>query len=72
MKEFNLETKKQAILALEIVNNIDFPLIIRPAFTLGGTGGSTVYNIEEFKEKVVWGLNQIPVSEVLIEESIIG
>lgn len=58
--------------ALSIVNNINFPLIIRPAFTLGGTGGSTVYNIEEFKEKVVWGLGQSPTSEVLIEESIIG
>jgi carbamoyl-phosphate synthase large subunit len=58
--------------ALAIVNEISFPLIIRPAFTLGGTGGSTVYNIEEFKEKVVWGLNQSPTSEVLIEESVIG
>lgn len=58
--------------ALSIVNDISFPLIIRPAFTLGGTGGSTVYNIEEFKEKVVWGLNQSPTSEVLIEESVIG
>ncbi len=58
--------------ALLIVNEIDFPLIIRPAFTLGGTGGSTVYNIEEFKEKVIWGLNQSPISEVLIEESVIG
>jgi len=58
--------------ALAIVNDINFPLIIRPAFTLGGTGGSTVYNIEEFKEKVVWGLNLSPVSEVLIEESVIG
>ena len=58
--------------ALAIVKNISFPLIIRPAFTLGGTGGSTVYNIEEFKEKVVWGLNQSPTSEVLIEESVIG
>ncbi|UCE06480.1 MAG: carbamoyl-phosphate synthase large subunit [bacterium] len=58
--------------ALSIVNDISFPLIIRPAFTLGGTGGSTVYNIEEFKEKVIWGLNQSPTREVLVEESIIG
>ncbi len=58
--------------ALAIVNDISFPVIIRPAFTLGGTGGSTVYNIEEFREKVVWGLNQSPISEVLIEESVIG
>ena len=58
--------------ALAIQKNISFPLIIRPAFTLGGTGSSTVYNIEEFKEKVTWGLNLSPTSEVLIEESIIG
>jgi len=58
--------------ALQITEAISFPLIIRPAFTLGGTGGSTVYNIEEFREKVIWGLNQSPVSEILIEESIIG
>ena len=58
--------------ALAIQNNISFPLIIRPAFTLGGTGSSTVYNIEEFKEKVAWGLSLSPTSEVLIEESIIG
>jgi len=58
--------------ALSILNKISFPLIIRPAFTLGGTGGSTVYNIEEFKEKIVWGLNQSPTREVLIEESVIG
>ena len=58
--------------ALEIIKEIDFPFIIRPAFTMGGTGGSTVYNIEEFKEKIIWGLNQSPTNEVLIEESIYG
>jgi len=58
--------------ALAIVNQIGFPLIIRPAFTLGGTGSSTVYNIEEFKEKVAWGLSLSPTREVLIEESVVG
>ncbi|MDZ7318075.1 MAG: carbamoyl-phosphate synthase large subunit [candidate division KSB1 bacterium] len=58
--------------AMAMVGRIPFPLIIRPAFTLGGTGGSTAYNIEEFRDKVIWGLNQSPISEVLIEESISG
>jgi carbamoyl-phosphate synthase large subunit len=58
--------------ALQIVKNIPYPVIIRPSFTLGGTGGSIAYNIEEFKEQVVWGLQASPISEVLIEESVIG
>jgi carbamoyl-phosphate synthase large subunit len=49
-----------------------YPLIIRPSFTLGGTGGGIVYNKEEFVDKVSHGLKCSPVSEVLIEESIIG
>ena len=49
-----------------------YPLIIRASFTLGGTGGGIVYNKEEFVEKVSYGLKCSPVSEVLIEESIIG
>ena len=49
-----------------------YPLIIRASFTLGGTGGGIVYNKEEFIEKVSFGLKCSPVSEVLIEESIIG
>jgi carbamoyl-phosphate synthase large subunit len=58
--------------ALDIANSIGFPLIIRPSFTLGGTGGGTAYNMEEFREKVVHGLTSSPVSQVLIEESVIG
>jgi len=49
-----------------------FPLIIRPAFTLGGAGGGIAYNREEFEEIVVRGLDLSPVSEVLIEESLLG
>ena len=49
-----------------------FPLIIRPAFTLGGTGGGIAYNREEFDEIVARGLDLSPVSEVLIEESLLG
>src|SRR6202008_1633773 len=49
-----------------------FPLIIRPAFTLGGAGGGIAYNREEFDEIVHRGLEQSPVKEVLIEESLLG
>ena len=48
------------------------PLIIRPAFTLGGTGGGIAYNREEFETIVARGLDMSPVSEVLIEESLLG
>ncbi len=51
---------------------IGFPLIIRPAFTLGGIGGSVVYNMEEYVPAVQWGLSASPVSEVLIEQSVLG
>src|SRR5467141_3908380 len=49
-----------------------FPLIIRPSFTLGGTGGSVAYHPEELEAAVKWGLQQSPASQVLVEESVIG
>jgi carbamoyl-phosphate synthase large subunit len=49
-----------------------FPLIIRPAYTLGGQGGGIAYNREEFEEIITRGLDLSPVSEVLIEESLLG
>ena len=49
-----------------------FPLIIRPAFTLGGQGGGIAYNREEFDEIIIRGLDLSPISEVLIEESLLG
>ncbi len=49
-----------------------FPLIVRPAFTLGGSGGGIAYNREEFEEIVSRGLDLSPVSEVLIDESLLG
>ncbi|MBI3423807.1 MAG: carbamoyl-phosphate synthase large subunit [Acidobacteria bacterium] len=51
---------------------IDFPIILRPAFTLGGTGGGIAYNYEEFEEIAERGLTASPISEILVEESIIG
>ena len=58
--------------ALDLVQQIGFPAIIRPAFTLGGTGGGIAYNIEEYEKMVTAGLALSPISELLIEESVIG
>jgi carbamoyl-phosphate synthase large subunit len=58
--------------ALAISKMTGFPAIIRPSFTLGGTGGGIAYNVEEFREIVEHGLDVSPVHEVLIEESLIG
>ena len=58
--------------ALEVIDNIGFPVIIRPSFTMGGTGGSIAYNQEDFKELVQKGLRSSPIKEVLIEQSLIG
>jgi carbamoyl-phosphate synthase large subunit len=58
--------------AEQLVGRIGFPAIIRPSFTLGGTGGGTAMNAEEFEEKVVHGLESSPIHEILLEESVIG
>ena len=58
--------------AEKLAETIGFPLIIRPAFTLGGIGGSVVYNKEEFPQAAQWGLNASPVNEILIEQSVLG
>jgi carbamoyl-phosphate synthase large subunit len=55
-----------------IVKETDYPAIIRPSFTLGGTGGGVAFNPEEFEEIVRGGLAASPIHEVLIEESILG
>ena len=58
--------------ALAGVEEIGFPVIIRPSFTLGGVGGGIAYNIEEFREIAGRGIEMSPVHEVLLEESVIG
>jgi carbamoyl-phosphate synthase large subunit len=58
--------------AFEMLDITGFPAIIRPAFTLGGTGGGIAYNRQEFEEIVRRGLDLSPVSQVLIERSVIG
>jgi carbamoyl-phosphate synthase large subunit len=58
--------------ALVVADKIGFPLIIRPSFTLGGTGGSVAYNIKEFEEMASLGLEASMIGEILIEESVLG
>ncbi|MFN7551224.1 MAG: carbamoyl-phosphate synthase large subunit [Pseudomonadota bacterium] len=77
MQEIGLECPKAAIArsfeqALEIQARVGYPTIIRPSFTLGGSGGGIAYNREEFEEIVKRGLDLSPVHEVLVEESVLG
>ncbi|HOD14293.1 MAG TPA: carbamoyl-phosphate synthase large subunit [Spirochaetota bacterium] len=58
--------------ALAVMERISLPVIIRPAFTLGGTGGNIVYNREDFLDLVTRGLDESPINQVLLEESVIG
>src|SRR5512135_2204396 len=58
--------------AVQIVQRIGFPVVIRPAYTMGGTGGGFVYNMEEFRTIANRGLSMSPVSQILVEESVLG
>src|SRR5512138_1671498 len=58
--------------ARRVIRDIGFPAIIRPSFTLGGTGGNIAYNREEFEDHLQWGLSASPVHQVLIEASVLG
>jgi carbamoyl-phosphate synthase large subunit len=58
--------------ALALVEQVAFPAIIRPSFTMGGVGGGIAYNIEEFRELAGRGLDLSPVHEILVEQSVIG
>jgi carbamoyl-phosphate synthase large subunit len=58
--------------ARDIVEHIGFPAIIRPSFTLGGTGGNVAYNAEEYDKYIRWALDLSPTHEALVEESVVG
>jgi carbamoyl-phosphate synthase large subunit len=58
--------------AMEIIEEIGYPAIIRPSFTLGGTGGGIAYNREEYEQMVLAGLDASPTNEIQVDESIIG
>jgi carbamoyl-phosphate synthase large subunit len=77
MTRLGLETPRSGTVntleqARALLEDLGFPNIIRPSFTLGGTGGGTAYNVEEFEEIVRSGLDASPIDQVLIEESVLG
>ena len=77
MKRIGLDTPNSAIAhsleeALQVLDVLGFPSIIRPSFTMGGSGGGIAYNREEFVEICTRGLDLSPTSELLIDESLIG
>ena len=77
MENIGLKVPESAVVSsqeegLEAIKSIGFPVILRPAFTLGGTGGSIAYNIEEFKEKLSVALETSPINQVLLDKSLIG
>jgi carbamoyl-phosphate synthase large subunit len=77
MREIGVDVPQSSVArnleeALVIVEDVGFPAIIRPSFTLGGVGGGIAYNIEEFRELAGRGLDLSPVHEILVEQSVIG
>jgi carbamoyl-phosphate synthase large subunit len=77
MKKIGLECPRATIAhsmaeAWEVANDIGFPCIIRPSFTMGGSGGGIAYNRDEFEEICTRGLDLSPTNELLIDESLIG
>src|ERR1700675_2811904 len=77
MQRIGLDVPKSALVnsakdGLEFAGKIGFPVIVRPSFTLGGTGGGIAYNREELVEVLNRGLDMSPVREALIEESVLG
>ena len=77
MKEIGLATPDSAVVdnmrdAERIIDSIGFPAVIRPSFTLGGTGGGIAFNSEEYADIVQNGLDLSPVHQVLIEQSVLG
>ncbi len=77
MTEIGLRTPRSVYVteieqAKSVLEEIGLPAIIRPSFTLGGSGGSIAQTPEEFEEKLAWGLHLSPRGEVLVEESVLG
>jgi carbamoyl-phosphate synthase large subunit len=77
IKKIGLEIPKSAYIGSlkegsQVIEDIGFPAILRPSFTLGGTGSGIAYNLEEYMELLAKGLELSPISQVLIEESVIG
>ncbi|HEV8320900.1 MAG TPA: carbamoyl-phosphate synthase large subunit [Myxococcota bacterium] len=58
--------------AQALLKMVGFPAIIRPAFTLGGSGGNIAFNVREYEEQCAWGLRQSPIRQILVERSVLG
>ncbi|NVO00300.1 MAG: carbamoyl-phosphate synthase large subunit [Geobacteraceae bacterium] len=77
MQRINLAVPKSGLAhnyqeAMEVVKEVGFPVIIRPSFTLGGTGGGIAYNMQEYEKMALAGIDASPTDEILVEESVIG
>ena len=77
MQKINLAVPRSGLAhnrqeAMEVIKSIGFPAIIRPSFTLGGTGGGIAYNLEEYEKMSMAGIEASPTNEILVEESVIG
>ncbi len=77
MNDLGIEMAKSKVAysvdeAVDIARELGYPCVLRPAYTMGGTGGGLVYNIEELRTVVKRGLAASPVHEVLVEESVLG
>jgi len=57
---------------MQVINEIGFPVILRPAYTMGGAGGATAYNMEEYERMLAFALETSPVHQTLVEESVLG
>ena len=77
MREIGLDLPRSEVVTTmsegwEAARDIGFPIILRPAFTLGGSGGAVAFTEDEFEEKLAWALSESPVDQVLLEESALG
>ena len=77
MKKIGLDLPKSGFArnmedALRVLEDVGLPAIIRPSFTMGGTGGNVAFNMEEFERFIAWGIDLSPTGEILVEESILG
>ncbi len=77
MREIGLDLPRSEVVTTmsegwAAARDIGFPIILRPAFTLGGSGGAVAFTEDEFEEKLAWALSESPVDQVLLEESALG
>ena len=77
MREIGLDLPRSEVVTTmtegwTAARDIGFPIILRPAFTLGGSGGAVAFSEDEFEEKLAWALSESPVDQVLLEESVLG